>query len=180
MPRRDEYMAVAESVPYDPTKEPDCDLVSENVQDAIDELCGRIESNVGDLFKVNFTGNGNSSDKWLGFDNGSTRSDEIPFIAPYNSTLDALTFSNNNDDVDTDAELHINGLVVFTWEIRNKRTAFKTDITSPVIVQGDRISLFMKKVTSGTGTTIPQDPTLSVWFSINDDNNAEGGTQFGL
>lgn len=30
---------VAESVPYDPDKDPNCDLTSENVQDAIDELC---------------------------------------------------------------------------------------------------------------------------------------------
>lgn len=33
------HTPVAESVPYDPNKDPDCDITSENVQDAIDELC---------------------------------------------------------------------------------------------------------------------------------------------
>jgi len=32
---------VADSVPYDKDKDPNCDLESETVQDAIDELCTR-------------------------------------------------------------------------------------------------------------------------------------------
>ena len=46
----------------------------------------------------------------------------------------------------------INGVLYFTWEIRNKRWAYKTDeLTAITFVAGDKISCFAKEVGGGTG-----------------------------
>lgn len=135
----------------------------------------------GKLADFLFSASGNTSDKWVGIGNGSTASNTLPLIIPQDAEISALTFSNQDDNVDIDIELYINGTLDFTWEIRNKRTAWKTDLISMSgIVQGDRISCFLRKYTGGTGDTTAQDPVIEIFLVYTGDNEAEGGTQYGV
>lgn len=52
---------VAESVPFDNTNDPDCDLTSEDVQSVIEELCHRIEDSASPGFTWGDSGNVNNS-----------------------------------------------------------------------------------------------------------------------
>ena len=135
----------------------------------------------GKLIDFLFISSGNTSDKWLGIGNGSTASNTLPLIMPQECELTALTFSNQDDNVDMDIQVFINGSLHYTWEMRNKRTAWKTDISGAgTIAQGARVSLFMKKFTGGTDDQTAQDPVVAVFFVYTDDNDGEGGTQNGV
>jgi len=47
----------AQTIPYDNTNEPDCDLVSETVQEALDELCTKINESASPGFTWGRSGN---------------------------------------------------------------------------------------------------------------------------
>lgn len=151
-----------------------------DVQAAIEEAQS---SAVGKLFYVLFSATGNTSDKWLGYGNGTTSSASIPLVLPFAGNLIGATFSNNDNDVDGDYQVFRNGILdgnlMYTWQIRNKRTAWITNINVTGFGQGDRVSLFHKNVTSGTGDRTAQDPIVKLIFSINPASYSEGGQQNG-
>lgn len=135
----------------------------------------------GKLADFVFVSNGNTADKWLGIGNGSTASNTLPLILAQDCTLTAITFSNQDDNVDCDIEIYINGTLDFTWEVRNKRTAWATDITGfGAYNQGDRLSMFMRRYSGGTGDDTAQDPAVEVFLVYTNDNTASGGTQYGV
>lgn len=163
----------ADGIPFDNDTN---GFMADNVQDAIEEAVTGIE---GDLLDFLFTSSGNTADKWLGVGNGSTSSNTLPFVLPHDSELVWLTFSNQDDNVDIDIEFYKNGTLVYTWNIRNKRTAWKTDISGISCTQGDRVSCFARKYTGGTGDSTAQDPVIEVGFKVIGTSDGEGGTQNG-
>ena len=135
----------------------------------------------GKLADFVFVASGNTADKWLGIGNGSTASNTLPLILAQDCDLTAITFSNQDDNVDIDVELYVNGVLDFTWEVRNKRTAWKTDAVGlSTYSQGDRLSCFLRRYSSGTGDDTAQDPAIEVFIVYRNDNVAEGGTQYGV
>ena len=133
----------------------------------------------GKLVDFAFGNVGNTNNKWLEFSSSSAASDEVPYIAPFDGLLIGLTYANKNDDSNLDVEIYLNGILYFTWEIRRKRWAYKTDIpTLPTIFQGDRISIFARKVT-GPGSD-PFTPVLEILFQVSVAVQAEGGAQNGV
>jgi len=64
MTRRDEYNPVAFEVPFDPDNDPNCDLVSENTQEAIEELCSKITTSASPGFSFGRSGS-ISANTWL-------------------------------------------------------------------------------------------------------------------
>ena len=165
---------VADGIPFDNDTN---GFTADNVQDAIEEVQSGA---TGKLMDFIFVANGNVGDKWLGFGNGSTSSDEIPLIVPQDGHILWATFSNTDDDVDTDIEFYKNGTLLTTWLVRNKRTAWKTDFSSLAVSQGDRISCFLKKYTGGTGDSTAQDPIIELFIQVNGTLASEGGTQHGV
>ncbi len=152
-------------------------FTADNVQDAIEESR---TSAVGDFIEFDFVTNGNTSNKWLGYSNSAASSDMIPYVAPHQMEIKALTFSNFDDNVDIDVEIYRNGTIIYTWEVRNKRTAYKANFTGLSFNQGDRMSVFLRKFTGGTGDTTAQDPIIEVLTKITSEVDAEGGTQYGV
>jgi hypothetical protein len=131
----------------------------------------------GKLYDFSFNNVGRTSNKWLEFASSSAPSNDNPLVGPYDSDMIALTYSNTSNDSGTDAEIYKNGVLFYTWQIRNKRTAWKTDLPLLSLNQGDRISVFFKKV-AGQGD--PQSPVMDLYFSVTSHNEAEGGTQTGV
>jgi hypothetical protein len=141
-------------------------FVAKNVQEAIEEAKAAIEGKVSVL--PTFLNNGLTKNKWLSLDGAMASSDSLPAVTAFDSKLAAMTYINNRDNTDVDIEFYSNGVLVYTWNIRNKRYAYKTDALSGTsFSQGDRISCFAKQVTDhtsnggdGTGT----DPTSVIVF----------------
>jgi hypothetical protein len=131
----------------------------------------------GKLYDFSFNNVGKTSNKWLEFASSSAPSNENPLVTPYDSDMIALTYSNTKDDSGVDVEVYRNGVLFFTWQIRGKRTAWKTDINNTSVSQGDRVSVFFKKV---GGQTDPTTPIIDLYFSVTSHNEAEGGTQIGV
>ena len=134
----------------------------------------------GKLIDFVFSNIGNTQNKWLEFTSSSAPSDEVPYIAPFDGELLGLTYVNTTDNSDLDIEIYKNGILYFTWQIRNKRWAYKTNIpVLATIIQGTRISMFAKKVTGGSGGS-PFTPVVEVLFQVAAAPFSEGGGQFGV
>lgn len=114
--------------------------------------------------------------KWLsiGRTSASSTSDTVPAVIPFNSVLYSLTYINSTDDTGTDVEIYKNGVLLFTWQIRNKRRAYKTDgLTTITFLAGDYIGIYMKDV---SGSTKPSDPLIYIHYSFTDGTFGEGGS----
>lgn len=179
MTRRWGHQPNAADIPYDPNV---CSspFTADNVQDAI---CEARLSATGKLMPFFFFSTGNVSNKWLNFTNGSTTSDTLPMVLQFGANLIGTTFSNQDNNVDMDIEIYRNGVLpanlMYTRLIRNKRTAWKTDISISGFNQGDRISVYFKKFTGGTGISTAQNPVVQLLFAVNPAQLGDGGQQNG-
>lgn len=143
-------------------------------------LIGQSGTPSGKLIDFFFVASGNTADKWLGVGNGSTASNLIPYILPWSANLVSLTFTNQDNNVDIDVLIYKNGILLYTWDIRNKRTAWKTNASLGSFSQGDRLSCFLKKYLGGTGDSTAQDPIVELTLVVDLANSGEGGTQYGV
>ena len=166
---------VSDSIPFDNDTN---GFAADNVQDAIEEARG---SAIGNLIRFPFIASGNTSDKWLGYVNSAAPSNQIPFINPQDATLNGVTFSNRDNNVDIDIQIFRNGTLVYTWEVRNKRVAWNVGIPGgPSFSQSDRVSCFLKKYTGGSGDSTAQDPIVELWIKIDTEQATDSGIQNGL
>ena len=133
----------------------------------------------GKIVDFAFINMGNTSNKWLEFASSSAASDTLPYVSPFDGSLIGLTYMNVRDDTSLDIEIYKNGAPFYTWQIRNKRWAYKTNLTvpQPSLNQGDRISIFSKKV-AGDGT--PSTPIIEMLFQVSSAPLGEGGGQTGV
>ena len=139
-------------------------------------------SAVGSLVPFNFVVNGNTSDKWLGYGNSAADSSQIPLIVLQDSDLKGVGFSNRDDNVDIDIEIYANGALISTVLVRNRRWYYTAGgvPNSPVFSQGDRISVFLRKFTGGSGDITAQDPIVTLYTKFIDERAATGGAQTGV
>lgn len=153
-------------------------FTARTTQEAIEQ--GRT-SGIGTVLPYPFISNGNSSNKWLGTYEASHFSNENPLVLPQNSDLKGMTFMSIDNDVDIDIEVYCNGTLAKTFEIRNKRFAYIVGVSPPVtMLQGDRVSVYLKKYTGGTGDQTPQDPTVTLLMKIVAETGADSGQQTGV
>jgi hypothetical protein len=124
-----------------------------------------------------FYNNGATINKWLQFGASSSPSNQVPLIIPYDCILRGSTYSNETDSSDCDIEFYKNGTLVTTWEINDKRTAFKTNYTTFSFSAGDRVSIFCRDVAE---TPKPTSPIVQVTFKVTSANESEGGTTTGV
>lgn len=166
---------VADGIPFDNDTN---GFTSDTVQAAIEEA--RVSA-IGGLLRFPFTSNGNTADKWLGYVNSAATSNEVPFIVPQPCDLKGLTFTNRDNNVDTNAKIYRNGTLVYTWQIRNKRVAWNVGIAGgPSFSQGDRVSIYLEKFTGGSGDNTSQDPLIEVLIKVNTEQADNSGIQNGL
>jgi hypothetical protein len=151
-------------------------LAIEDLGDGQTRLKANLSSTIqGRLISFSFKNSGNTSNKWVSFGASSATSNSVPFVCPFNLVLCAITFSNEDDNESSDIEVYKNGSLLFTWEVRNKRTAYKSNFAQNFSA-GDRISIFMRKAQGKT----PNNPVLEVILLISDNVVGEGGTQNGV
>ena len=105
----------------------------------------------GSLFQIDFTNGGNTSNTWLAVSDSNLTGNTTPWTSAFPARLAGLSFSNRNDGTDLDLEFHVSRVgdgntstTEFIWEIRNCRTAYKTDIplTALLLNPGDKVSIF--------------------------------------
>ena len=152
---------------------------AKNVQEAIEEARSAIEGKISAL--PTFLNNGLTSNKWLKLDGSMGSSDILPAISSYDGKLAGMTYINTNDGSNVDIEFYKNGTapgnLLFTWQIRNKRHAYKTNgLDSYTMLRGDRISCFAK-LTSGTNA---RDVIVYVFVQSTNSVIGEGGGSTGI
>lgn len=147
-----------------------------NVQEAIEQTR---TSGIGKILNFFFGGNGNVANKWLGYGNSSSASDIVPLVLPQNSDFKGITYVNENNNSSTNLEVYKNGVLLSIIEIRNKRWAYIAGISGTSFSQGDRISVFFRKVTGG-GFINPAVPEVTLIFKLTNEVAATGGAQNGV
>ena len=135
---------------------------------------------IGSLVPYIFATTGNTSNKWLGSYIPSTFSDEIPLLLMQPVLVKGVLFTNQDDDVDIDIEIYKNGTLAYTQEVRNKRFYYNVGISGPAFGQGDRMSVFLKKYTGGSGDSTAQDPVVQVIVKVTAESAGSGGQQTGV
>lgn len=118
---------------------------------------------VGKIFEVSFVYGSVSKNKWLSIETqgASNASNEIPYIIPWDSRLAGITFTNATPNADTNIQLWRanvgsepnTGTLIYTWEIRNTRSAINTDLPIIAFKQGDKAALFLSD--QGTDVVAP-------------------------
>jgi len=141
------------------------DVVSRNMDSFIEEII--LNSTVGKMGVIDFISDGVTSNKWLGNGSNALSSNLIPMVIPVRCRALAITMSTNID-IDMDVECYKNGngpaMKIFTWAIRNKRKANKTNYLLPLNFEvGDTLRVFMRD----KGTNILTLPTqVGIAFRI--------------
>ena len=131
----------------------------------------------GKLLQFGYFGTGTTKNKWLNVSHPSQPSDSTPHVVPWAGEIVGLSYGNENDNSDVDIEIYINGALAYTWDVRNKRTAWIVDSTGIASVsQGDRISMFLRDA----GNPDPKDPYGEVIVQVSTMPNGEGGTASGV
>lgn len=149
-----------------------------NVQTAIEQAR---DSARGTLLPYSFIGNGNTQNKWLSFSSGGfSPSNQVPMVVPEDSIIKGITYVNSLDDTDLDIEVYVNAVLQHTESIRNKRVAWVVGSLSITMNQGDRISVFVKKITTGTGASNPQNVLVTLLGKFINEAGANSGIQNGL
>ena len=177
------YPDNAFSTSFLPDSERGNSFISNNVQEAIEEARDVALNVRGKLVDFEYSSQGNTQNKWASVAHPSQTSDSSPFVANWDGVVVGLTFSNDNNFADCDIELYVNQVITYTWQGRNKRTAWiaQVDENNPLftITQGDKISIFIKKVSGGTGIN-PANINGSAEVMLTAMGDGSGGTASGV
>lgn len=147
-------------------------LVSKTTQEAIEEVRTLAGSAAGEF---EFFTVGSQTNKWALVNHPSVGSDEAPFICKWDIEAIGISFSNAVNDVEADIEFFVNGTLAYTWEIRDKKTAWITNSSTPFFsaLQGDRVSVYIKIVSQNKK---PNGINGELVFRFAANQNGSGGT----
>lgn len=131
---------------------------------------------VGNSYTMAFARDSSVNDKWLGNINHTLYSNEAPAPALFKSKLIGMTYTNDIDNSDTDIQIYkvteANGnspkVLLYTWDLRDARTARNTSVGSIEIEAGDKIAVFAKD----QGVK-PHDVVVVLHWRIQEDNSEE-------
>ncbi len=161
------------AVPRNHWKYDGSSVVAEMTQpekDAVDDALAALAAPTTVAGTLAFEKNNTCRNKWLGF-GSSKASNRTPYIIPCPTTITALTFVNDTNSVETDIELYKNGSKIYTWELRNRRWAYKTiDLHTLEFVAGDRIGVFLRD----RGTD-PRNVIVTLHYVVTSSDIGEGG-----
>jgi hypothetical protein len=129
-------------------------LLSENTQEAIEEVRDLVDTNViGGIYQTHFSANGTVVNEWLETHDNST-SDETHHIAPYNMKLIAVWVSNSNSNRTFDIQLYrsptgntnpsSNDTIIYEIDVSGARNYRKSGFTPEITVnEGDRLAVYV-------------------------------------
>ena len=128
-------------------------------------------------FSLHFTENSTTKNEWLEHIRNRT-SNQTPAVIPFSCKLVSLTFTNSDNDGDTDLEIYridegqgngSNNTPVFTWQLRNARTAQKSNFSSDILFSpGDKVAVYARD--AGTD---PDNVIFTLHFQITDFTTSE-------
>lgn len=139
-------------------------------KDAVDDALAALNAAQTVAGTLAFEKNGRCKNKWLGFGIGKP-SNATPYISPCSMQITAVTFMNNANGADTDVEIYKNGIIIHTWEVRDKRWAWTTqDVYTLTFEAGDRIGVFLRD----RGTD-PRNCIVTMHYTTTSQQTGEGG-----
>lgn len=119
-----------------------------------------------------FNDGGNISNVWLDTGGNNIPSNGTPNVLAHNCKLRELTYTNSQDSSDIDIEVYLNGVLFYTFPIRDTRYAWKTNGLGALAFSiGDRISVFIRRVQPGDR---PSRVLFKMTFVNTDDILSEG------
>lgn len=97
-------------------------------------------------------GSSNVKNRWLAFTgNNGFPTNEVPVVIPWKCQLVGMTFSNEDPSADTDVMVYAADVgssnvdtLRLTWEIRNARVGYKTDLDPVIFNAGDKIGIYLQ------------------------------------
>lgn len=126
----------------------------------------------------NFFGSGSFKDEYMEAFSNQTKSSDTPLALPFDARLVALSYANTDGDTSSDIIIMKNGYDInnddiYTWEVRNKFTAWKNDLSGLEIDgdAGDAIACYARDA----GNQEPKDLEIIMIWQIIGDNIGEGG-----
>lgn len=137
---------------------------------------------MGSIFQAVFVNESKKvKNKWLStYGDGGATSNDSPIALAWDCKLIALAFTNSSNDVSTNVEIYkasvnsgSSNTKIFTWDLNNVRTAWKTNLPDLSFSAGDKIAVFLKDSGSDPGDVIV---TLS--FQIIVDGSEENNEDF--
>jgi len=124
----------------------------------------------GITFQASFTKQGASATEWLRVNGPVIPSNESPFIVPWDSQLDAITFINSTDGAAVDLEFHksdsaggATNEIFHNWSIQDTR-AYTDSLISTSGIEfdaGDKIAVFTDGISPQTR---PSDTSVTLYF----------------
>jgi hypothetical protein len=149
------------------------DFTSKNVQEAIEEARN---STIGKHQDFEFSSTGVTFNKWLNVGHPSMSSNDVPYTVAWDGDVIGMTYSNKKVNTDTDIEIYEDAVLLYTWEIRNKKQAYKVlEAGLFSLTQGAEVSIFAKNVTGGTGVD-PSDIYGEIIARSSSFDDGEGGS----
>ena len=145
--------------------------MSQAEKDAVDDSLTEAAAEANQFGEYIFSQWGRARNRWLRTNNFFP-SNRMPWVFHNNAVITGLKFQNNVDSADTDLEIYKNGSLYFTWEVRDKRYAYKTNGLSALTFDaGDRIGVRMK----AAGTVDPMFSLVIVQYRYILTTTGEGG-----
>jgi len=118
-----------------------------------------------------------SANLWLKqFEGQMGTSDKEPAIMLFDCVVYGLTFVNKEDSRGGNIEIYKNAVLLYTWNIVDKRWAYKTDGLSAVTFSaGDRMSVYLASIADD-----PNDPFVTVHYAYTNGATGSGGAETGV
>lgn len=168
------YPHHAENIRFDNTSN---GFLSKNAQDAIEEARNTV---VGALFNLSFEEYGSAVNEWLEHSGDGKNSDRSPAVIPFPCELRAITFTNSDNDSDTNIQVWKSPVnqgnsreMVYELQLRNTRTGYKNDIIGVDFIPGDKVGIYLED--AGVN---PDNVVVTLYFKINNEISGEGTEQW--
>jgi hypothetical protein len=128
---------------------------------------------VGSTFQMVFNKTQSIGNTWLDY-YGVANSHNTLGVIPFDCKLTGLTYSNVDSDSEIDLKFYknLNSSPEYTWEIRNKLWAWKTNLNDIFYGKGDRVDVYGATVSEAKK---PNKITVILYFTIINSETGEGG-----
>lgn len=130
---------------------------------------------VGRIHEIAFTRESKKTGNvWLNSFGSYAASNESPASVPWASKCVGITFTNSEPNVGTDIKIYKTSInqtqpqLVYTWNLRNARSASKVELPNLNFAVGDKISVYLERV--GGPTATPSYPVIRLTLMCTADN----------
>ena len=106
--------------------------MSQPEKDAVDASLIEGEATPNQFGEFEFGNWGRTQNRYLRANGWGMPCNLMPSVFLSEGRLSGLLFNNYTDNADSDIQIRINGTLVYTWQVRDKRLAYKTNELSSI------------------------------------------------